>query len=135
MVLQAASQSNTAAAWIEARGAVLREKLKAVLAAAAAGKLVDASLDEVGLKVAPIRRDQRARARTLSRRLYALMPRIRITDLLAEVAGWTLFPDCFTHLRTGETAADTRTLLAGLLADGLNLGLTRMAEACSMGVR
>jgi hypothetical protein len=61
-----------------------------------------------------------------------MLPRIRITDLLAEVAGWTLFPDCFTHLRTGETAADSRILMAGLLADGLNLGLTRMAEACSI---
>ena len=61
-----------------------------------------------------------------------MLPRIRITDLMAEVAGWTLFPDCFTHLRTGEAAADIRILLAGLLADGLNLGLTRMAEACSV---
>jgi len=56
----------------------------------------------------------------------------RVTDLLAEVARWTLFPDCFTHLRTGETAADNRVLMAGLLAEGLNLGLTRMAEACSV---
>ena len=62
-----------------------------------------------------------------------MLPRIRITDLLAEVATWTLFPDCFTHLRTGETAADNHILMAGLLADGLNLGLTRMAEACSIG--
>ena len=60
-----------------------------------------------------------------------MLPRVRITDLMAEVARWTMFPDCFTHLQTGVTAADTRTLLAGLLADGLNLGLTRMAEACS----
>jgi TnpA family transposase len=61
-----------------------------------------------------------------------MLPRIRITDLLTEVAGWTLLPNCFTHLRTGETAADSRILMAGLLADGLNLGLTRMAEACSI---
>jgi hypothetical protein len=67
---------DTAAAWIEARGAVLRHKLAAVLAAAASGKLVDASLDEAGLKVAPIRREERERAKALSRRLYALMPRI-----------------------------------------------------------
>ena len=64
--------------------------------------------------------------------LPATLPRIRITDLLSEVATWTLFPDCFTHLRTGETAADSRILMAGLLADGLNLGLTRMAEVCSI---
>jgi hypothetical protein len=65
-------------------------------------------------------------------RLYAMLPRVRITDLLAEVAGWTGFVDCFTHLRTGETAANSRILMAGLLADGLNPGLTRMAEACSI---
>src|ERR1700759_4264947 len=61
-----------------------------------------------------------------------MLPRIRITDLLAEVARCTGFPDCFTHLRTGEIAADSRVLMAGLLAEGLNLGLTRMAEACSI---
>jgi TnpA family transposase len=61
-----------------------------------------------------------------------MLPRIRITDLLSEVARWTLFTDCFTHLRTGETAADSQVLMASLLADGLNLGLTRMAEACSI---
>ena len=61
-----------------------------------------------------------------------MLPRIRITDLLVEVATWTRFADCFTHLRSGETAADSRILMAGLLADGLNLGLTRMAEACSI---
>jgi hypothetical protein len=43
-----------------------------------------------------------------------------------------LFTDCFTHLRTGEAAADPQILMASLLADGLNLGLTRMAEACSI---
>ena len=61
-----------------------------------------------------------------------MLPRIRITDLLTEVAASTLLPNCFTHLRTGETAADSRILMAGLFADGLNLGLTRMAEACSI---
>jgi len=71
------------------------------------------------------------RAEALAARLYAALPRIRITDLLTEAAGCTLFPDCFTHLRTGECVADSRILMAGLLADGLNLGLTRMAEACS----
>lgn len=68
----------------------------------------------------------------LAARLYGMLPRVRITDLLAEVAQWTMFPDCFIHLRNGEAAADTRILMAALLADGLNLGLTRMAEACSI---
>ena len=71
-------------------------------------------------------------AEALAERLYAMLPRVRVTDLLSEVARWTLFTDCFTHLRTGEIAADPQVLMAGVLADGLNLGLTRMAEACSV---
>jgi hypothetical protein len=67
-------------------------------------------------------------AEALAERLFAMLPRIRITDLLAGVARWTRFPDCFTHLRSGEVAADSRILMAGLLADGLNLGLTRMPK-------
>ena len=120
---------DAAEAWLEARGAVLREKLKATLAAAAASRLVDASLTEAGLKVAPIRREQRDRARALSRRLYALVPRIRITDLLAEVNGWTGFAERFTHFRTGEADAELPALMGAILADATNLGLDRMAES------
>jgi TnpA family transposase len=120
---------DTAAAWLEARGGVLREKLKVVLAAAAAGNLVDASLTKAGLKVAPIRREQRNRAKALSRRLYALVPRIRITDLLAEVNGWTGFAGRFTHFRTGEATTDLPALMGAILADATNLGLDRMAES------
>jgi TnpA family transposase len=120
---------DTAAAWLEARGGVLRDKLKVVLATATAGKLVDASLNEAGLKVAPIRREQRDRAKALSRRLYALVPRIRITDLLAEVNGWTGFAGRFTHFRTGEADAQLPALMGAILADATNLGLDRMAES------
>ena len=61
----------------------------------------------------------------------------RRRDLSASVGRPTscqaaLSTDAFTHLRTGETVSDSRILMAGLLADGLNLGLTRMAEACSI---
>jgi hypothetical protein len=56
-----------------------------------------------------------------------MLPRIRITDLLSEVARWTLFTD-FTHLRSGETVADQRVLIASLLADCLYLGLTRVSD-------
>jgi len=84
------------------------------------------------LKITPIKKSAPPEAEALAARLYAMLPRIRITDLLSEVARWTLFTECFTHLRTGATAADPRVLMASLLADGLNLGLTRMAEACSI---
>ncbi len=118
--------------FIASRQALLGKRLKAVDACAAAGKLPEVTITNGVLKIAPIEKSTSPEAEALANRLYAMLLRIRITDLLAEVATWPLFPDCFTHLRTGETAADSRILMAGLLADGLNLGLTRMAEACSI---
>src|SRR5271163_62752 len=96
------------------------------------GLLPDVSLEKGVLKIAPLEKSTPPEAEALAARLYAMLPSIRITDLLSEVARWTLFTDCFTHLRSGETVADPRILMAGLLADGLNLGLTRMAEACTI---
>jgi TnpA family transposase len=118
--------------FIAGRHAVLDERLAAIDARARDGLLPDVTITKGVLKIAPIEKATPPEAEALAARLYAMLPRIRITDLLAEVARWTLFPDCFTHLRTGEVAADSRILMAGLLADGLNLGLTRMAEASSI---
>ena len=118
--------------FIEARRTLLNERLTTTDARAKGGLLPGVTIDKGVLKIAPIEKSTPPEAEALAERLYAMLPRIRITDLLAEVAGWTLFPDCFTHLRTGEAVADNRTLMAGLLAEGLNLGLTRMAEACTI---
>ena len=118
--------------FIAARQTLLDERMTAVDARAAEGKLPDVTLTKGVLKISPIEKSTPPEAEAMAGRLYAMLPRIRITDLLAEVATWTQFPDYFPHLRTGETAADNHILMAGLLADGLNLGLTRMAEACSI---
>jgi TnpA family transposase len=118
--------------FIAARRALLNERLAATDVKAKGGLLPDVMLDKGVLKITPIEKSTPPEAEVLAARLYAMLPRIRITDLLSEVARWTLFTDCFTHLRTGETAADPQILMASLLADGLNLGLTRMAEACSI---
>ena len=118
--------------FIAARRALLDERLAAIDIKAKGGLLPDVTLDKGVLKITPIEKSTPPEAEALAARLYAMLPRIRITDLLSEVARWTLFTDCFTHLRTGEIAADPQVLMASLLADGLNLGLTRMAEACSI---
>jgi TnpA family transposase len=118
--------------FITGRRALLDDRLAATDARAGDGKLPGVTIDKGVLKITAIEKSTPPEAEALVARLSAMLPRIRITDLLAEVAEWTLFPNCFTHLRTGEVAADSRILMAGLLADGLNLGLTRMAEACSI---
>jgi TnpA family transposase len=69
-------------------------------------------------------------ASVLMRRAYALLPHIKITDLLLEVDRWTGFSQHFTHIKTGEPAKDRILLLTAILADGINLGISKMAEAC-----
>lgn len=61
--------------------------------------------------------------------LYRRMPPVRITDILLEVDAALGFSEAFTHLRTGVPCGDQIGLLNVLLAEGLNLGLRKMAEA------
>ena len=60
----------------------------------------------------------------------ALLPHIKITELLMEVDEWTGFTRHFTHLKSGDTAQDKTLLLTTILDDGINLGLSKMAESC-----
>jgi TnpA family transposase len=117
------------AAWVEERRGLLAQRLREVTAQAAAGELPEAVITEAGLSISPIRRVVSEEAEFLARRLYAMLPRVRITELLAEVHAWTGFAHRFTHLRSGQTAADLAALMSAVLADGTNLGLSRMAES------
>ena len=59
-----------------------------------------------------------------------LLPHVKITELLEEVDRWTGFTRHFTHLKTRDQAKDKSLLLSVILADGINIGLTKMAESC-----
>ncbi len=59
-----------------------------------------------------------------------MLPRIKIADLLVDVDVWTAFTQHFVHLRNGDVATDRTLLLTAILADAINLGLDRMADAC-----
>ena len=109
---------------------LLREELIKVNALAEKGALPDVTFTQGVLKVTPLTNLVPEEADAAMRKVYDLMPHIRITELLLEVDRWTGFSRHFTHLKSGEPASDPRLLLTAVLADGINLGLSKMAEAC-----
>ncbi|WP_264785115.1 Tn3 family transposase, partial [Gluconobacter cerinus] len=116
-------------AWLADRQTVMSDRMTAVEQAASAGTLVDVTIERGQLSVSPLRRSPSDQAELLKARLYGLLPRIRITDLLVEVAAWSGFTDYFVHARNGEPTSDQAALMGSILADATNLGLGRMAES------
>ena len=116
--------------YLEQRGIQLHETLTAVNGLAERGELPDASLADGVLKVTPLTNTVPPEADILARQVSAMLPRIKITDLLTEVDAWTGFSRHFVHLRNGDAATDRTILLTAILADAINLGLNRMADAC-----
>jgi len=115
--------------WREDKTRRLETRLREVDALAATGELPEASLTEEGLSISPIRSAENEAVDAVTRRLYAMLPRLRITELFAEVHCWTSFADRFVHLRAGAPPDDPRALMTAVLADATNLGLTRMARS------
>lgn len=116
--------------YLQQRLAHLTQQLETVNRLAAAGELPDSSLTAAGLKITPLDAAVPEAAQALIDQVARLLPHVKITDLLLEVDEWTGFSRHFTHLKTGAPAKDGALLLTTLLADGLNLGLTKMAESC-----
>ena len=61
--------------------------------------------------------------------LYRRLPKVRITNTLLKVDAATGFTDAFTHLRTSAPCKYRTALLKVILVEGLNLALSKMAEA------
>ncbi|MFW8584701.1 Tn3 family transposase [Rhizobium beringeri] len=79
--------------------------------------------------------NEQEQMRAVTARLYAMMPRVRITDLLDQVNHWTDFTEHFSHVSTGLPPVDQRAFMAALIAEATNLGLSRMAEMCGTVTR
>jgi TnpA family transposase len=116
--------------YLEERLALLEKRLTTVNALAAREALPDASVSDTGLKITPFEASFPDKAKGFVNQVNALLPRVKITELLLEVDQWTNFTEHFLHLKSGETAKNKTLLLTAILADGINLGLNKMANSC-----
>ncbi|AOT05767.1 Tn3 family transposase [Arthrobacter sp. U41] len=116
--------------YLHGRLSLLEQQLTVVNRMAAANDLPDAIITGSGLKITPLDAAVPDAAQTLIDQTAMQLPHVKITDMLMEVDGWTDFTRHFTHLKTGDSAKDKKLLLTTILADGINLGLTKMAESC-----
>ena len=107
----------------------LDEGLHRLDAAARAGAIPGGSIDNGMLRIERMEAAVPDGAGDLVADLYRQIPDVRITDILIEVDNATRFTEAFTHLRTGSPCRDRIGLLNVLLAEGINLGLRKMAEA------
>jgi hypothetical protein len=92
--------------------------------------------DDDHLVVPPLSaEDIPAEAKTLKEELAGMLPFAPIASLLIELDARTGFLDCFTHAggrKLAKTAETKRNILAVLIAQATNLGLSRMSEACGV---
>ena len=117
--------------YLRDRLVLLKEKLTEVNRLAAAGELPDAEIADELLKIKPLTKSVPEEAEQLEEDIFGIVPHPKITELLLEVDGWTDFTRHFTHLRNDTVAKDRPALLTVILADAINLGLTKMAESCT----
>lgn len=116
--------------YLDERMLLLEEQLQIVNRAAAMDELPDAIITDSGLKITPLANAVPADAEALMRQAYAQLPHVKITELLLEVDEWIGFTRHFHHIKSSEVAKDKTLLLTAILADAINLGLSKMAESC-----
>ena len=118
-----------AAEWVADRRLALGQALEVVGHAAQCGPLGGGVIEGGRLRVGRLEAQAPAGADELVLDLHRRMPVVRVTDLLLDVDEATGFMDAFADLRTGSVCRDRIGVLSVVLADGLNLGLKKMAAS------
>lgn len=119
--------------YLDGRAKLLDWRLRRFGNALKRGTLDGVELRGNELRVTPVAATTPAAADQLDALVDRIMPKVRITELLAEVARRTGFVSAFPELRSGRTHPNPEALLAAILADATNLGIERMANA-SQGI-
>lgn len=115
--------------YITERTNSLQERLRWL--SANLNKLEGISLDKGKLSIARLEKDIPEEAKKFSVNLYQMLPRIKLTDLLMDVAHITGFHEQFTHASNNRKPdkEETIIIMASLLGMGMNIGFSKMAEA------
>ncbi|MEH7514912.1 Tn3 family transposase [Gottfriedia acidiceleris] len=111
------------------RTSSLNERLKWL--SANSNKLDGVSLEKGKLSISRLEKDVPEEAKKFSANLYQMLPRVKLTDLLMDVAHITGFHEQFTHASNNRKPdkEETIIIMAALLGMGMNIGLSKMAEA------
>lgn len=86
-------------------------------------------IENGSLKIKRLQTNIHEKSNALATDLYNRLQEVRITEILLEVDKDIGFTDAFRNLRTGAPCKDQIGLLNVLLSEGINLGLSKMAES------
>lgn len=112
--------------WLQGCSKILDQRL--AFTGQDAGILAGGAIKDGKIQVDRLERAVPDEAGALVLKLYGQMPSVRITDILIEVDDRLGFTEAFTDLRTGIACRDRIGVMTVLLADGVNLGLRKMAD-------
>ena len=116
-------------AYLHARKQALDGQLSRVSQLIQQHQLQEVRLENNRLVISPLSRAVPEQAEQWAQKVYDLLPRVSLTQLLEEVSSWAHWTKAFTHLYTGQAIADRKGLLTAILAAATNLGKTKMADA------
>ena len=125
----------TAADYLAERRALLDRRHGDVAAKAAADTLEDVTIKGGDMKITPLKAVTPEAAEDTRKAALRHGRQCPHHQRAGRGAPLDRVRRAFTHQHTGMPADDPRVVLTGVLADATNLGLSRMADACSVASR
>jgi hypothetical protein len=105
--------------YLDQRLTALEAKLRLVDSLAQNGQLVGVDIAEELMTITPHKKSSPHAAEILESEAFAVMPHVKITDLLLEVDHWCDFTRHFTHQRTDQPSRDRVALLEDKTRNGI----------------